>query len=322
MTRRPGLTTTEVLVALFVMALGAMAILTMFPLGMIQMGQALKDDRTSQAAATADGYMRWYWKNYVVETPLDANLAGAGSKFDAPPGWGTAPATEASYPVFVDPIGWNVRLDPSRSWAGYGPPANVQYFARVGMLTPPPGTPTTMGLAQSIRTCTLLDGLTYTPDGAAATPNGTVIERDARYNWLWVLQRAPNQPRSTATMTVVVFDKRGTYAAPETAFQFADPPSNTTPIVLTPGQTGLSLPFNSGVQKGGWIMDGTSTGSIRHAYFYRVVSAVESPTNPLLMDVELEKPVRRIDGSTAAYPATIMVFANATEVFERPSLGQ
>ena len=45
MTRRPGLTMTEVLVALFVMALGTIAILTMFPLGMLQMGQALKDEQ-------------------------------------------------------------------------------------------------------------------------------------------------------------------------------------------------------------------------------------------------------------------------------------
>src|SRR5437764_12521596 len=82
--RRPGLSLTEVLVALFVMALGTIAILTMFPLGMLQMGQALKDDRTSQAASSADGYMRWYWKTYVVEAnPPEPHLHGPNSAFDS-----------------------------------------------------------------------------------------------------------------------------------------------------------------------------------------------------------------------------------------------
>src|SRR5438045_3145141 len=59
MTRRRGLSLTEVLVAL----------LTMFPLGALQMGQALKDDRTTQAAVNAKRYMQWYWKHYVVTPP-------------------------------------------------------------------------------------------------------------------------------------------------------------------------------------------------------------------------------------------------------------
>src|SRR5947209_15330729 len=106
MTRRPGLTMTEVLVALFVMALGTIAILTMFPLGMVQMGQALKDDRTSQAASSADGFMRWYWKTYVVETSADGGLSGPASAFDNDNGALTpALPNEPSYPVFVDPIG-------------------------------------------------------------------------------------------------------------------------------------------------------------------------------------------------------------------------
>jgi Tfp pilus assembly protein PilV len=43
-TRRAGLSRVEVLVAMFIMALGMIALLTLFPLGALQMGQALKDD--------------------------------------------------------------------------------------------------------------------------------------------------------------------------------------------------------------------------------------------------------------------------------------
>ena len=60
---RPGLTLTEVLVAMFVMALGLMALATLFPLGALQIGQALKDDRTAQTAMLADGWLRVYWRD-------------------------------------------------------------------------------------------------------------------------------------------------------------------------------------------------------------------------------------------------------------------
>ncbi|MFO0846971.1 MAG: hypothetical protein U0871_00220 [Gemmataceae bacterium] len=67
--RRPGLSLTEVLVALFVMALGLIALLTLFPLGAMQVAQALKDDRTAQLASQADAYIRQYWRTQVVAVP-------------------------------------------------------------------------------------------------------------------------------------------------------------------------------------------------------------------------------------------------------------
>jgi Tfp pilus assembly protein PilV len=83
--RRPGLSLTEVLVALFVMALGLIALLTLFPLGAMQIGQALKDDRTAQTANQADNWLRAYWRNEVAAAyraspdalPLGDNLATA-----------------------------------------------------------------------------------------------------------------------------------------------------------------------------------------------------------------------------------------------------
>lgn len=73
----PGLSLVEVLVAMFVMALGLIALLTLFPLGAMQIGQALKDDRTAQTANLADGWVRAYWRDAV------APLAG---KPNDPPG--------------------------------------------------------------------------------------------------------------------------------------------------------------------------------------------------------------------------------------------
>src|SRR4051794_36160600 len=103
MTRRAGMTMTEVLVALFIMALGVIAILTMFPLGMLNMASALRDDRSAQCAAAADGTMRSYWKAYVVETGSQDQYLVNGPKCAFDPNQ-NIPGNEPSLPVFVDPI--------------------------------------------------------------------------------------------------------------------------------------------------------------------------------------------------------------------------
>src|SRR5687768_12289862 len=51
--KRPGATLIEVLVAIFVMALGMMALLTLFPLGALRMAQAIQDDRCAICAHNA-----------------------------------------------------------------------------------------------------------------------------------------------------------------------------------------------------------------------------------------------------------------------------
>lgn len=65
MNRRKGTTLTEVLVAIFIMGIGLMAILSLFPLGAAQMAQALKDQRAAEAAANASSLARVIWKQAV-----------------------------------------------------------------------------------------------------------------------------------------------------------------------------------------------------------------------------------------------------------------
>jgi hypothetical protein len=123
---------TEVLVALFILALGVIGILAMFPLAASQMAQALRDDRSALAAQSADAYMRWYWRTYVVEagqanaplypntdpaflpgTGLFDNPGQLGGSFAALPALTQMNAGQlvymnsglVSYPVIVDPIG-------------------------------------------------------------------------------------------------------------------------------------------------------------------------------------------------------------------------
>ena len=71
MTRRTGLTLMEVLVTLFILAFGVMAILTLFPLAASQMFIAVREDRSALAAHSADGFFRAYWKSEVVDRNRD-----------------------------------------------------------------------------------------------------------------------------------------------------------------------------------------------------------------------------------------------------------
>jgi len=54
MTRRPAVTLMEVLIAMFIMAIGMMALLALFPVGAVSMAQALKDDRCAYASSMAE----------------------------------------------------------------------------------------------------------------------------------------------------------------------------------------------------------------------------------------------------------------------------
>lgn len=368
---RTGMSMAEVLVALFLLALGTIAILTMFPLGMYKMGQALKDDRTSQSAQQADAFMRMYWRTHVVENQF-ASVTGSAlyepmvPAFDFPdsqPGLpaatplaiGNAPAGRLpnitgvngpSYPVFVDPMGyfphWNT-LNAStyqmQYWVGrnaVGPTELSGVYPRRSLnmlLTQLPGA--------SHRACSLMDGFGFAENG---TPSGSapgIVDRELRYNWMWILQRPDNSVPNTANMTVVVFDKRAFQYAPQKAeevFSSGATPADT--IWMHPLFTTIQIPVSRGVpavQKGGWIMDATyipagatAPFGMRHAIFYRVVSVTDNPNNTMIAngvptvvpttDIELQTPIRRLDGGTGPYAGTLIHFAGVSEVFERPNL--
>src|SRR5207244_3446638 len=104
---RQGTTLIEVLVAIFVMGIGLIALLTLFPLGALRMDQAIQDDRCAHAATNADAMATF--KNIrndpLVRTPpwfqnqnIDVFKDGVLGRLPADP-YGP------SYPVFVDPIG-------------------------------------------------------------------------------------------------------------------------------------------------------------------------------------------------------------------------
>jgi len=173
-----------------------------------------------------------------------------------------------------------------------------------------------------------MDGFGYQENGTPSTtpPNipGSPIDRELRYNWLWVIQRPNNSIPSTANMTVVVFERRAFQFAPANAEAVFNPLINGAAV----GLTTVSFPPGTdlGVQKGGWILDASITPSgVRNANFYRVVSVEDNSGS---VDVELQTPIKPDTKGPGVFdipPAnanlrTFIVVAGVSEVFERPTL--
>ena len=398
-THRPGLTLTESLVALFVMALGLLSLLTLFPLGALQIGQALKDDRCGQTALQADGYLRAYWQRNVVEPPhLEDNyilramenpgaLAPLGSSisrvFSENPmkiesvGHGlsngqqvfirdvegsvsangqftvtkvddnnftigidgsTAPAhvpntglwvlltaaAEPSYPILVDPLGYASLTGAKESVASFAKIPR-RGFAAAGI--------------DPLRTCCMMDDLTFGEAGSGFQDKPVPGGWQARYNWSAILQHKRNDTTHQADFSVLVFDQRLPLV------QVNNPEIRVTATAnVTPGVTSsvtITLPTAPGIdadavyiRKGGWIMDGSQTilnlntptevVPIRNGNFYRISGVTDNGGGSFTLD--LETPIKPLwnnsSGSRYDYPGTFYLFAGLAEVFQRPELNR
>jgi len=328
MTRRPGFTLTEVVVTLAILAFGLLALLTMFPLAASYQAIALREDRSVQCAVNADGYLRSNWKAEIVDKLSDGT--GVSEPYfdalrnpNASPGIPAAhPAVraalmdalpdEASYPVVIDPMGYVARSSTLQVWAGDSSGTNVPRRSLKAVFN-------SGGYDQavSLHIASGLDGLGYTDDGQAN-------QREMRYNWLWVIQRPTNRNQTTATMTVVVFDRRAHMYVPNGAEAVA--PGVTS---FAPGSTFISVNGAPDVKPGGWVMDATvGTGAntangaarprIRHANFYQVVSVTPNGATTIL---EVQTPIKTpTDNDKSPYNGTLTVLRGVSGVYVRPPL--
>jgi prepilin-type N-terminal cleavage/methylation domain-containing protein len=148
---RRGVTLIEVLIAMFIMAVGLISVMALFPLGMAQFANAVKDERTLQTAQIVEGHARILWRlsyptlatnyDYAVPGPFQGEpalqaLANPDPQFLAVPmtpgqeiiaendATGTGGSSEPSFPVYFDPIGWATQ-----------PPGNSQLWVG-GISTP------------------------------------------------------------------------------------------------------------------------------------------------------------------------------------------
>lgn len=329
---RAGISLIEAMIAIGILAIGLLSLLTLFPLGAIQIGQALKDDRCAETALQADAYIRSYWRYAVagggtVGGVYDTNLRdpdgyGTGTLFDKftlpPPAPAPAPApvqaadSELSYPVVVDPIGYASYTTFQNNIAGIASAPTRVTLAGI----PDPNT--------AVHVATLPDDLVFSGDGQALLPlPGTQLVREGKYNWAAVLQRNPNSNVNEASLKILVFDGR----PPLLNITSNEILLTATPATITPGVTqsltvsGLPPSDVPLLRRGGWIMDGTNTPApnlIRHANFYRITAV--NPLGGGSFTVDLETPIIRTDSGTTTYTAQFYLLVGLAEVFDRPKL--
>ena len=244
MSRRSGTTLVEVLVAIFVMGIGLIALLTLFPIGMLRMARAIHDDRCAASFQNAQANAVIFDVSNDADVVSDASDPYSGILPAANPDFFRNPFPKntttgldhlfpaddygESYPILVDPIGYYNLSNAPRHWVGgYLPaPSATQpigglrrrpaAFARNGLAATPANLPAiTLNIYRSF---TLWDDLAFERAMSGTTPPGTPQSttlaapfapiRDTRFSWGYTLQRPQTRDRSIVDCSVVIFDNR------------------------------------------------------------------------------------------------------------------
>jgi hypothetical protein len=318
MKRRSGVTLVEVLVAIFVMALGLLTLLALFPLGALTMAQAIQDDRTANAVTNATAVA------IVQDVRHDTNVAPLFQNPNAAVFADAAPDGPGN-PVYVDPMGTYNYLAPYSQWVGGQNNGGVPRVAPAFIANFSQATGQTQTQV-ALQWFSLLDDIQFDTNGLPNQIAANTFQRDNLYSWAYLLRRPLQGDPTVVEMTVVAYNKRpltlnglaqGDENLFNVSFDLSDPAANLVNISWTPpGQTGPNL------RVGSWIMDTTPVASATvqgkfappHAYFYRVVAITE--TSDTSMTVEVQTPLRSFPAGQVSN-GTIVVMDGVAEVFEK-----
>ena len=295
MTRRPAVTLMEVLIAMFIMAIGMLALLALFPVGAVSMAQALKDDRCAYASLMAESVA-------IANNVRDGDLNVTQILNNA----GLAPQGLA----YVDPYG----VSQSLPAIGFGVfPVPIQRISPLFVGSLNPYLPGSLPLID--RWFSLPDDITYTLSGTPDTSNtGGVIDRGRRYSFAYLLRQYPPatgpiaiQPLRSVQLYAVVYAGRPVNSLattptewPYTATLWPPPPSG-------PPYTGLMVPASpTTAKRGGWILD-TTLGN-----FYRVTNIVDSGGGTTLLETQ-----QNLQVAATQTTMNIVIMDYVAEVFDK-----
>jgi hypothetical protein len=309
MRHRDGATLVEVLVAIFVMAVGLLTLLALFPLGVLTMSQAIQDDRCASAATNATAIAAAW------DIRHDPNLTNPTDLFTNPnPAvFVNADTSGPSYWVYVDPMGALSYFGTYAQWVG------GQNNGGIPRVFPTIAT-TSMTAKQWF---SLLDDIQYGDSGLPNIVAPNTFERDNLYTWAYLLRRPLQNDPTVVELTVVAYNARSLalnskLQGDEAAFTAVfNPATNIVTLNWAVGQAAPNLRI------GGWILDAstfqdpnTKLYSQPHAYFYRVVGINE--TSDTSMDVEVQTPLRGWPGPAGLTASpTVIVMDGVAEVFEK-----
>lgn len=306
MPRRSAATLVEVLVAIFVMGLGMLAILALFPLGALTMAQAIRDTRSAQAAQAA------FARAKARDLFHDANLTNT---FEAMinPNWlsiGYPPvnADGPSFPILMDPLAFeNGTIQPD-----FVAPSRVLYrIAPTFRVNPPPSPPADTTRNRIYKWFCLLDDTYFDGDTAYPRAVGGDLDRDLKYSWAYLFQRPKWSEKEIIKCSVILFENRSLNTGlNQTEYSFS----------ATVKQPNIyEIPNNIAPLKvGEWILDvtkitvNTLNGPVLHpqAFYARVVGITENVSGNL--DIEIDRPITLIN-----YPTnrTLVYFENAIGIY-------
>lgn len=336
MPRRSGVTLLEVLVAIFVMGIGLLAILTLFPLGALRMFQAIQDDRCAQAGANAWALAQM--KNVANEPGVFTLGDPFLNPFLPAPAASNALPNTSSYPVFIDPIGFRRAFGtPSGlNVGGIDKPGNGLGIAR--------RTVSFVGSNQdAYQWFTSLDGIDFEPlatggNSDPATPRLVLppppkqFVRDIRYSWAFMCRRPRYSDSSVVDVDIVVFSQRplamtAGLTLPETVYSKDLPPKGTTDVSFNTAANVVNITYGANpppaVRIGDWILDATPTDNLpapfggfpgSHAYFYRIVGATDNGGN---MDLEVETPIRDFPPMATTAGGTVVIIDGIANVYAK-----
>ena len=280
-TNRSAVTLIEVLVAIFVMGIGLICLLTLFPLGAMRMAAAFKDERAAQAAVNAR------------TIAAAKNLRGDSAvlpKFKNPGGLQDADDTGPSYPVLVDPVGavqsGMLGSNIARVGPSYAPDGSAAYQGYFG----------------------LLDDVTFQRGFGVPKQFGIRIERETLYTWAYLLQRPRMGDPTVTNATVCVFQRRPKAGALDKEFPAAMNPLDNTITVSYAGNA-------PNIQPGMWVLDGSVKAPNKYAFgnFYRITGVRDVSATQLALD--LQTPL--LGYGTAPFAGgQVVILDGLVEVFE------
>jgi hypothetical protein len=316
MNRRPAVTLLEVLVSIFLMGIGLLSILALFPLGAIRMAQAIQDDRAGHLGMTGLAVAQTF--NLRSDTNVTTAFATPGGTPALPPVHPDRPG----YPVYLDPIGFQTYLT-AQNWVGGTPPPGqtLAIPRRAPNLVYTGGQPDN---AKIFRWFTLTDDLRFGTDGTPALlPTTTTFEREGTLSYALMFRQPRSSVPSVVEVSVVVYSRRPLITATTTGGEYPYPATfNPSANLVTLNSAGLTKPP---LRAGSWILDATfkqyqpdpNNPNVKygwaHAYFYRVVSVNEIA--PDQFEMEVATPLRR--WPAAGGNGTVIVMDNVVEVIER-----
>jgi type II secretory pathway pseudopilin PulG len=327
MKRRKGTTLVEVLVAVFVMGIGLLSLLTLFPLGAMNMAKSIQDDRAAHVAANAQALAE------ALDLRNDPNVVAAYDNPDTAqayvlPNLSTLAGYDgASYPVFLDPLGYfsSAGQQANQQWVGgfasYPPAANNPGFG-VARTTANFLNNSPLGAqGGSIRWFTLLDDIKFNTDGTPDQTSGEV-EREGAFSFAYLFRRPRRSISSVADMTVVVYNPRvvrlnGSADLREYRFGAVfDTTNNSVTVTWNPAVVAAPQ-----VNAGDWILDATietnAAGQPKpHGFFYRVTDVDGSVANQLTL--QIQTPFKEFPkGQQTA--GVVVILEGVAEVFDKGS---